>query len=680
MNQRAGSSDSAKQRDGLTVPRRFVTLTHFLLALSLVWVVLGIQYLRYGISQPLGWDTIFAAARAALILREGPLALIAETNYVNLYWHVVAFAGWLLGSPLIAQMVLPAILTALLAVVLGVLSREIFESERVAIAVVIMTVPFIGILRLLNDLHRSLFAYILVLVLLLLISRLKWANNRIRNLGVLFGITLALSLTELEVYAIYLTTVLAGTLALWLASARQNTRSMIAVLVASIIPGISILLIFPQLAPAYFSSFVIPEFATTISLDNAVAFTGFVALPLTLLGAYGLVRKYQKKGDALALYLSVWSAILAIVFIAAISGVIRLNPLRPLLLLPIPVLIAGGATSVYRLVRTFEFRGHGMKNSTRQVLLKLVTVVLVGIISVGILIPSVAFVQKSLRPQITDSELQKIQMTARLLREASVSEPIIVFYGANYLWKNAIVQSYLYLEFGDFIPYYGKLMYLLTEPEFIPALGTRFRDTPSTVQLEAIQYQRTTLEAVSEFHQSGTPLGRSLVILSPDFYSFPLSEPFLSRFVPRDGIYVLPAGSLTEKDLESWRWFAYSDYAEVTKRQTEGIPWGVAPRGLVLKGGEEPAFSEYRFNLFKGGMYQLRIQYEFTPSEGPNDQAWIEVDGQLVGLLTETTSPNWTELVLHLSPQVPHTVRLGLSADVNARLVLDVIELRPSTT
>ncbi len=670
------TSQPGTEQDGLLIPRHLLILFYFFIALAIVWAILSIQYVRYGMGQPLGWDTVVTAAWAARIIEEGALTIIAEMNYVNLYFQIVAGVGWALGSPLLAQMVIPAILTATLVVALGVLSREIFGSDRLALATVLIAAPFIGTLRLLNDLHRAMLAYLLALILLLLISRISWVTSRRRNLMILLGLAVALSLTEVEVYVLFLTTVVLGALLIrWRTGARVR-RELLTVLILSVVPGLAIVLIFPGLVIGYLPSFVILDFNTILRPDDALAFTGYLALPVVLIGAYELLRRYRTQEKAIALYLLLWALILTAIFLAAAVGLIRLNPLRPLFLLPIPVLAIGGAVAVYRFVKTSELPGRWPKRSQHRVLLRASAVALAGIILLGILIPTTAFVERSLRPQLRDAELSKIRMTAQILEEAGILNPIVIFYGPNYLWKSDVVQAHLYLEVGDFLPYYGKLVYLLTEPDFVPGLGTRFGDGPLS-QLEALEYGRTTLSTAAQIGDVSEPLGRSLVILSPDFYSFPLSEPFLAKFVSHDGVWILPAGSITQQDLNNWRWFAYSDYADVSRLRVTGIPWGVTHKGLLLEARGTPAFADYRFDVYDGGTYQLRIHYEFLGTSA-SDEAWIEIDGQVVGSLTHTTSPDWILQEFALDSRIHHTVRVVLSEDADADLILDVIELVPS--
>jgi hypothetical protein len=676
MTSRSNPPDSRKPEDGLVIPKPLVKWVHFLAALAIVWIVLSIQYIRYGLLQPLGWDTIAVAARAARILREGPIPVILEMNQVNLYYHIVAVGGWVSGSTLVAQMVIPAILIALLAVTFGVLSKEMFGSDHLALLTALIAVPLVGTLRLLNDLHRATLAYLLALMLLLLISKSGWVRSRRRNAVLLFGLTFALAFAELEVYVVYVGTALLGILVIWSRTRSESKRELITILSATFAPGLATFLIFPAFYLGYFPSFVIPDYRTVILPQSALAFSGYVALPLVIIGMFELVRRYVSRNKALGLYLSIWTGVLAGIFLAAVVGLIRLNPERPLLLLPIPVLIMAGAFAVYQVVKSSRFLAKRAHKGIRQTFVHLTAVALAAIILLAIYVPAAGFLEKSLRPHVPDWELQRIRSTAEILHEAGLSDPIIVFYGSNYLWKSDVIWAHVYLEVGDFLPYYGKLMYLLTEPEFVPGNGTRFTDDRVS-QLGAIEYNRTTLAAVSALQSRVSILNRTLLILSPGLYTLPLSEPFLSRFESQDGVWILPPGSLTTQDFNAWRWFAYADYSEVSKLRIMGIPWGVTNIGLLLEGGQTPVSAQYRFSIFNPGMYQLRIHYEFPDLGSLSDQAWVEIDGVRAGELNKTSSPDWAELELFLDPELHHEVKIVLSSDSGAELVLDVIELSP---
>lgn len=152
-----------------------VSVIHYVAAsIILITIVTG-AYLVSGIMNTGimlgGWDTPFYAWDARIVIQYGPWYLMQLQSYTNLYTELVAFFGFIFGSVVLAQKILPVILGMLSILLFMAISYKISNNVTVAGLAAILTPLTVGTLHLVSEYHRNHMAYVLSISTFLLLAK-----------------------------------------------------------------------------------------------------------------------------------------------------------------------------------------------------------------------------------------------------------------------------------------------------------------------------------------------------------------------------------------------------------------------------------------------------------------------------------------------------------------------------
>lgn len=233
-------------------------------------------------------------------------------------------------------------------------------------------------------------------------------------------------------------------------------------------------------------------------------------------------------------------------------------------------------------------------------------VLLVIVILASVLTSTWYQVDDYITPFISEARSEDLRALAQLIKANGWSDPIIVSYGNPGIWFLFLDRAYVGEVVGRTHVYYGKLqeLYYLAPPRNISG----YKAVP---ELELLTAQRNLQDLSERFGGNLSAIRqRPVVLIHPDTYSIPLSEDFADDYISEDGMLLIPPGAVTERDINTWKLFAFSDNVWRNAGYSAQRDWSIAPMVLEYSrpDGKEPFLASYRFESTRALQYTLRIR------------------------------------------------------------------------
>jgi hypothetical protein len=380
--------------------------------------------------------------------------------------------------------------------------------------------------------------------------------------------------TQIEIYAVLM-------LAMFLQF--LSTRNLRTTVLGSMILALPVLISLPLVWPfistygAGLSLQGLPPPTAPFVLENAVIFLGGLALPWTLLGLGDLVRK-ARRGNQTANFLVVW--LVALLLLSPLSIMLGLPVIRLLFVVPLPVVTAAGVLPSVRYTTALMRRSSLSHIPIRRALVSrhLMLTATMGLLLACTIITSAAATDTFLRPYASTTEINRLTEAANVARQLGYNQPILVMYGRLAADLNSIYRAYFSAEIPDGLAYYGRVQYLFTLPD--PGQVYQFRFNALNEQASSLRYRT---EILSSLGSPSSVASRAIVIAGGETYDRPLSELFISsQFQVMPGIYIIPPNQLTASQIDSWRFYASSDWSSTTTTNTVNASWAQSPNIPVL--------------------------------------------------------------------------------------------------
>ncbi len=647
-----------------------------------------VQYLRYGFGLFLGWDTPTYVWWAELVYVNGPVTLV-HWAYPNLYTLILAGIGVLVGSASTGERILPTLAAAPMAYGYYRLSNEITSSKRLGYLGALVGGLTVTTLRLYSDLHRNLLSFGVCIVVGELISskvsnaNFSWRRNGRQAVLVWLPLLAVAAYTQIETYAL-----LVLSLTCFLFWTRKTKTAVVGIILLVTPILVALPLIWPFLL-SYAAGLQLlgqPTPGIIAILGDSLLYLGGLAFPWTVVGLWYTVRQ-ARLGVPAARFMTLW--ILAGALLIPIGIPLGFPYYRFLYVLPVPAMVVAGVAWTLRngskgrkgslLGQFFSFQIK-VQVSKRSIVVPSVIVILLA----ATLITSTAS-DLFLRPYVSQTEVDRIVQAAQLAHQLGYSDPILIMYGPTAADLNPIYRAYFGIQIPNSLAYYGKLQYLFTLPE--PGNVYKWQYDPPFEQASSLKYRS---EIVGQLGNIANIRSSAVIIAGGKTYERPLSESFIQQFQTSPGTYIIPPGQLTPGQIDSWRFFAFSDWTSTTKATVSNATWSQSPQ--ILDWMETGAHSIFEANYTSSLAYpwakmSLIVRfYDFPqvytfPDTSRITLAPLEVyfDGNLVlshgygGAGSSVINLNVTNVNTGL-----HQIRIRSESQSGVAVALDDIELSPA--
>jgi len=309
------------------------------------------------------------------------------------------------------------------------------------------------------------------------------------------------------------------------------------------------------------------------------------AIPLVGVGILSLTRR-ARTHNPIARYLTLWLVALAI--LVPLALLVQVPPTRLLLFIPLPILLALAVPDVgwwiARVLHALRARnvwigrprsavfvnpGSGHSGSDRA---QYTVSLFVAFLIVGTpVVVTTALNKDQFRPFVSEAEVTQLWAAAEFVRQDGYGDAIIVLYQGRAALFAPVFRAYFGMAVPDNLAYYGKLQFLFSLPD--PQLAYVWRYDQRTETSYSATFRDEILATIGA---SGIA-SRPIVLAGGTTYTAALSEPFLSRFERSPGIFVIPPGTLSSLEIDSWRLFAMYDCFMCRQGSPLAVNWSQSP-------------------------------------------------------------------------------------------------------
>ncbi len=573
-----------------------------------------VQYIRYGFELFLGWDTSTYVWWTKIVYLDGPFSPIFQ-GYPNLYVLTLAAFGALIGNASMAERVLPFLVTVPLSFAYYLLTLQISGNKRLGYLGALLAGITVNTLRLYSDLHRNMLSFSISMLLGADISShltatpFSWRLKRKRALVLWLPMLALVAYTQIETYVL-----LSMTLILVFARASNaRTASVGAFLVAA-----PVIVVLPLIWPLFWNygaglSLLGISSTPAIILGEAAIFLGGFAFPWMIVGLVSCVKK-ARLGNAGARFVVLW--LLSTTLLFPIALIFGLPISRLLYVVPVPLLTVTGIPPsigiTSRMAKILSPRRFSVLPAKAiGVRSYAVPTITMALVLTATLLTSVSTADLFLRPYVSSVDVDRLLEAAKIVRSLGYDQPILIMYGQTAADVNPIYRAYFGIELPRSLAYYGKLQYVFSLPS--PEGVYNWQYNPPFEQASNLRYRS---EILNRLGTNSAVTSHAIIVAGSRTYDRPLSEPFITRFEQAPGIYLIPPNALTPSEIDSWRLFAYSDWANTTSSTYANVTWSVAPTVLswVAKGAKSQFAANFTISLAQSwGTMEMALRfYDWT--------------------------------------------------------------------
>lgn len=516
-----------------------------------------LQYQKYNVPFPLGWDPILNVGLSRTMLKEGILDFVVTERSPVFYTMASASLVLLVRDANLVEKTFPIALTFILIYIFFLIALRISHSTTTAIVASIFAAFGVNTVYMSAELHRQLLAYVLFLYVLLSLRNFPQTKT-VRNGKFLLPLlaSVLIGWTQIDTYVLLLTTlvILSGVLAF-------HRTGLLKFLALSSVVTMSPLLVlnFPMqsVVGGYFRMAQEGLQQTVLDAPTFVNNTGGNAILaiLSFVGLLSLLGRFHFYGDVDSLVFFVFGCELIGFSLLTHFG-FPVPAYRILLVFPAPLYIALSLHPSFQRTFLSMFPVFSMKtykqSAQKDILaqnLKLgtstisishrkpwsvfLTVILI-LASLGSLVAVFYdYRNRLLRTYIDPDDYQRILDLKEVYEELSLSKPpIFMFYGNRSLKLTHLWRAFIYMEIGRNFGYYGTL------EDFIqgaPPSMRHFNSDPNKERLLAETLNEDLLLRAYSFAPSIADLP---VILVESFYEAEVPTIFSNHQILK-GIYVI---------------------------------------------------------------------------------------------------------------------------------------------
>ena len=350
-------------------------LFFFLISISIIdflFFILLYNFKNY--KAPVGWDTAFYLESMRIINDKGVIYFIEESNYIHFYILLLhSISHFFFISPPLTVKIIPIIMGIIFALINFSIVKNISKSSKIAFLAFLLSLISINILRLVRDLHRNLFALILVEIALFILLPKILKQYSHRNITILIILLTIGGLSQIETFslAIFILFLLL-IFSIW----SQPFEKTKIITYSIIIPCLLVFMfIFPFLID-FTSSHITLSSETGFSYkfaaepEDYLKFLGGPLLPFYFLGLGFCLSYYLKnKEEILPLVIFLWNAVLIIASFLLPRFHVKVWVWRILLLSTVPVLAPIGIVIFLNIIkRQYNSIKRLNKLNTRKIL------------------------------------------------------------------------------------------------------------------------------------------------------------------------------------------------------------------------------------------------------------------------------------------------------------------------
>jgi hypothetical protein len=568
--------------------------------------VVLLQCYSFGCHLFLGWDSSSYAWWAVLFQEKGPLTMVLKWQYPHLYVLILSGFGSLIGSVATAEHILPLLVSLPLGYAYYVLTMRLTSHRRLGLFACFIGGTSIATIEMVSDIQRNLLAFGIAFPLgaSIYLNLFAGPTNPKRlwktALAVWIPLLLVILGTQVETYIVLSMTLLLASL---------SSRRWLPALQGLALVTVPVLLISPLMIGFFLrygaeTTKLLP-LGPLVALEWTWLYLSGFAILLLGVGIWSLVRIAQNH-NPIARYLLLWLSALAVLVPPAL--VIHVPPTRLLFFIPLPILLAlavpvvghwlailGRALGVGiarirpLLPRGVGASGHSFSERTRFIL----TLSVAFLIVAAPVIATTALNKDQFRPFVTEAEVDRLWSAAAFVHQSGYPDAILVVYEGRAAIFAPLFRAYFGMRVPDNLAYYGKLQFLFSLPDPSQAYAWKYDE-----RTEGSYSATFRTEILSSIGVSGI-LSRPIVVAGGTTYAAAPSELFLNRFERTPGIYVIPPGTLSALDVDTWRLFAASDCYVCAQGKSVRANWSQSPTVLeYVDLSRTTAFeSTYTFSL-----------------------------------------------------------------------------------
>jgi hypothetical protein len=504
-----------------------------------------------------GWDTPFYAWHAKIVIQYGPWYLMQLQSYTNLYTELLALVGFISGSVVLTQRILPIVLGMLAILFFMTISYKISKSVKVAGLTAILTPLTVGTLHLISEYHRNQMAYLLGLFTFLLLAPESSGTVSNRRYLIFFLLSLASATTGFETFALFsLTLILVAIIV-------KDWKRLIFLLSSSLLVTGILLLVFPNYLDVYYFQSAPKSVSakTNLSFEYVVFWTigSWILLPVAFLGLISLYRAARRKETrSVSLPVFVLFTVLLLTSIVLIvTGDTELNRLagRGILLLPIPIILALGVEPMVKAVRRLAKKITQEETNERTLTYKdrkrtssKIAVLLSVMMIMSLAYTSYEALKIIMVPFVSVSGYSKI-VAVRPYLQNYTEAPIFMFNGSS-LWNSDLYRAYIGIEIGEHLAYFGDLknMVELRPTVFQFPGGPEGAFAGQIANATSVRYledmlgdKKYLIYPQKAFVKNSSDLRlHPLVYIAPELWDAPVPS-YVKEFKVADDIYVVPS-------------------------------------------------------------------------------------------------------------------------------------------
>lgn len=513
--------DPHRSREPLEVPHRETLELQVGLACATAFIVasLGVYYALVGHDGlPIGWDTPHYIGGAIVFAVQGPGALVSLLGaYDFVYQMLLGVFVWAGIPGTSVEIFLPIVLAGSIPYLFAKFSLANLHT-RAALFVALTTPAWSAVYRLQADLHANLFALVLFICALSLLSRARLIRDRY-SLSGLALIALA-SFTHIE-STLFLVAV---TSCSSLTKLRPFPFKLVLGMIAIIIPATFFFIL--HVLQLLVSSGGTLAFSSQQTFDSWILILG----PLLPLTAFGLVWSSLRPRSWLEIFASVWGIASLVLGLSQYISPQTVNfAQRAVILTPTPLLAGLGALRLREIVASFR---------TVRVPVRYLRVgAIAGIFIILALSWPIASVSVASEEKIYLTSLQNQQLSWVSANVKFTNTPIFMFNDVDQ-YAGGLAQlydSWVSAKIGPHLPYLGLTDYLVRLEE------TPYSDLNSRT-VEDLFMQQILAAGINT---KTALLQHPIVILSGFYRPIPLpnyTSPLFSQVSP--GVFIDNATSL----------------------------------------------------------------------------------------------------------------------------------------
>ncbi len=562
----------------------------YLAAVLLVGVVYAAFVLagkaQSGLERILGWDSLVYVYSAQQVTTEGIgwlfrfLSQPDSWGHPNAYVLILSALVFVYPADSVSVHILPLIMVLLLSLTAGLVAAKI-SNKSVAVVAILLTGLSMATFRHFVDLHRGLFAFTLITLLIALDSPKALSKLRLNKIGLAAIILMfVVAFSEFEIYLVFF----AATVVTLVLRREWNIGGAAAIL-WSAVPGAAFAL--TPVPWQMMGNLLTPGTGVLledIGLDIYLIYLSSIAsVPFAVAGFLFLMKDLRSRPQGLSPLLFSWSGILLVLLVTLGLILREIPPYRALILLHAPLLVALGA---YGMVRVFvkavnrssgklpgdHFSNLRVPKRSAQVAFALLSASLITLSAIGLHQNAARF----WKPVVSDDIYERLAVSAAYVDEAW-GEPIYLVLNRTVINILTPLRFEVAILNGPAYVYYGDINFL---PWFVPwdDVETSLRDLPREAHFLR-QEQRELIGALDPRPLS--LLSHPIIIIKPELFDRELPSDF-EAFRVENGIYVIPPDSLSLDTFLSWEILAGEDAFDLGEAYLVERDWSRSPHVVEI--------------------------------------------------------------------------------------------------